>query len=285
MNQSELILRPNGAIYHLDLVPEELCDVILTVGDPERVERVSQHFDEIHFRRTHRELITHKGRIGNKHLMVLSTGMGTDNIEIVINELDALANVDFDSRTIKSSHRRLNIIRLGTSGSISEEVPVGTLLASATGMGMDTLMEYYDFQPNASEARIAEAFKAHIAFRFHPYMANADAHLLKHFGGEFQYGNTLTCPGFYLPQGRIVRAQPRDEAYFQKMVSFNHEDYKLTNLEMETAAYYALGRVFGHSVLSLNAILANRITGEFSGSPESLERALITKALALVENL
>lgn len=285
MNPSELILRPDGAIYHLALRPDELCDTVLTVGDPERVSRVSRHFDEIYFERTHRELTTHRGRIGAKEVMVLSTGMGSDNIEIVMNELDALANVDFDTRQVRSEHRRLQIIRLGTSGSITEEVPVGALLASASGMGMDTLMEFYSYEPSKSEELIAEAFRMHVGLGFRPYFSLADQALATHFSDTFQSGNTLTCPGFYLPQGRIVRAQPRNPGYFEKMVSFESDGLRLTNLEMETAAYYALGRVFKHAVLSLNAILANRITGEFSKEPETLEHALITEALRRVEDL
>ena len=285
MNESELIIRDNGRIYHLDLEPDEICDIILTVGDPQRTARVSRYFDTVYFKRTQRELITHRGRIGGMDVMVLSTGMGTDNIEIVMNELDALANIDFTGRKVKPEKRSLNIIRIGTSGSISEEIVPGALLASATGMGMDTLMEFYENPSDQGESAIASDFGRHMSFSFSPYLVSADPTLLNKLGHDCISGHTLTCPGFYVPQGRQLRAGTSVDSFLDRLRAFRVGDFSFTNLEMETSALYAFGRIFGHRTLSMNAILANRVTGEFVADPEGLERKLIEYTLERIEDL
>ena len=282
---SELILRPDGAIYHINLRPEDLIDTIITVGDPERVEMISRHFDQLFYQRSSREIIAHGGRIGGKDLLVLSTGMGTDNIEIVFNELDALANIDLESREIRTSFRQLSIIRIGTSGSIHPDVPVNSLLASASGTGLDSLMHFYNYNPGDYELAFSEKLAEHLSLGFIPYHAPADQELLVRLGNDMLRGHTLTCPGFYAPQGRSLRLAPRNTDFMSRIYSFVHEGISLTNIEMETAAMYALGSLLGHRVLSLNAIIADRRNGKFSSDGHAVVERLIAHVLEKIETI
>lgn len=275
---SELIINQRGAVYHLDLRPEELADTVVTVGDPDRVQEVSKHFDQIEVKRQHREFITHTGRIGNKRITVLSSGIGPDNIDIVMNELDALANIDLTTRLVKTTLKSLNIVRLGTSGSLQAEIPVDSLVASTHGLGIDNLLHFYRLEQNEEESQLIQSFVAHTqisGLTGQPYISSAAPSLLKHFAGNFHQGITVTCPGFYGPQGRVLRLGLRNPDFVNRLTDFRFGPHRISNFEMETSAIYGLGRLLGHHCLALNAIVANRVRQEFSSQPANTIETLI----------
>ena len=282
---SELILNPDGSIYHLNLLPDHISNTILTVGDPGRVTQVSRHFDSIEFEGTHREFVTHVGYYRGQRLTVLSTGMGTDNIDIVMNELDALVNIDFVSRTVRPAEERmsLRIVRLGTSGSLQADVPIGALLATEHAVGLDSLMQFYPLMETGLETEIATGLQQTLALPYAPYVVRGSDLLREQLGAGLIMGNTLTCPGFYGPQGRRLRLDLRQPDYIARLQNFRHMSaegaFRLSNFEMETAGYYALGRLLGHEVLSLNAIVANRATGEFAENAGAVVDDLIERTL------
>lgn len=280
LSAADLIINPDGSIYHLNLLPEDLADTIITVGDPERVAEVSKHFDEIELRKGKREFITHTGYLGKKRVTVISTGIGTDNIDIVFNELDALVNIDFDGRKVKEKLTSLNIIRIGTSGAIQPDIPMGTILASSFGLGMDALMHYYIHELSGDEHSLLDGIKSHFShFKgITPYITAADSGLLNNIGKGMAQGITVTAPGFYAPQGRQVRAKNAIPNLIQQFNTFRQLDHRITNLEMETAGIYALAKVLGHKALSVNAILASRVKFEFSQAPDQV----IDKAIKMV---
>jgi len=286
--ESELILNPDGSIYHLNLLPDHISDTILTVGDPARVAQVSRHFDSIEYEGTHREFVTHVGYYRGKRLTVLSTGMGTDNIDIVMNELDALVNIDFLSRTVRPAEERLSlrIIRLGTSGSLQAEVPVGAMLATQHAVGLDSLMQFYPLMETGLETQVAQDLQQSLALPFAPYVVRGSDLLREQLAADLLVGNTVTCPGFYGPQGRRLRLDLRQPDYMARLQSFRHQspegDFRLSNFEMETAGYYALGQLLGHEMLSLNAIVANRATGEFAKNAGDIVDQMIARTLALL---
>ena len=283
--ESELIVNARGAIYHLDLKPDEIAQNIITVGDPGRVKEISKHFDRIEVERNHREFITHTGYIGNKRISIVSTGIGPDNIDIVLNELDALVNIDFDTRTINNELKQLNIIRVGTSGSLQADVPVDSFVASSHGLGLDNLLNFYLHESNEEEKQIVHSFvtqtQLHTGFG-DPYIAAASMHLLKHFVEGFHQGITVTCPGFYGPQGRILRLGIANPHLIDQLTSFQFGKYRITNFEMETSAIYGLGKALHHHCLSLNAIIANRIHKNFSKDSLALIDRLIEKSLEII---
>jgi uridine phosphorylase len=288
---SELVINPDNSIYHLNLQPHQLAETIITVGDPERVPSISQFFDTIEYKIHKREFVTHTGMYKGKRVSVISTGMGTDNVEVLMTELDALVNVDFETREIKEKLTSLTIIRVGTSGSLQSDIKVGSLLASQNAIGMDTLMQFYRLEQSQKEQEISEQIKENAKIDFNPYIVSADESLINHFTKDDSNnsvkmitGNTLTCPGFYAPQGREVRLKPKTDNYLDKIRN-KIEGFQLTNMEMETAGYYAMGRMLGHKMLSLNAILANRITHEFSENPQEEVNALIDYTLERIISL
>jgi uridine phosphorylase len=277
--ESELIINSDGSIYHLHLKPEHLASLVFTVGDPDRVALVSKYFDQIDFKAQKREFVTHTGWKNGKRVTVISTGMGTDNIEILMTELDALVNVDLTTREIKDEKTSLQIIRIGTSGSMQEDLPVGTLLASEVGIGMDSLMSYY---PELEERQdIAKAIQSELQLPFLPYQATASTLLLEKLEEEIAKGVTLTCPGFYAPQGREVRLKPRFDQMIERLAGLKIGEKRLTNFEMETAGYYALGKLLGHEMLSLNAIVANRPLKKFDQTADKTVDRLIQQALEI----
>ena len=283
--ESELIINPRGAIYHLDLRPEEIADTVITVGDPDRVAEVSKHFDAIEYKNNHREFVTHTGLIGKKRISCVSTGIGTDNIDIVLNELDALVNIDFDSRTVKDQLTQLDIIRVGTSGSLQQDIPVDSFVASTHGLGIDNLLNFYRQQNNEEEKQLVQSFvtqtQLHNNFAY-PYISGASAALIKHFVEGFHQGITVTCPGFYGPQGRVLRLGVANPALIDNLTTFTFGQYRITNFEMETAGIYGLGRLLGHHCLSLNAIVANRISKEFSKDGNAAVENLIKTTLQII---
>ena len=276
--ESELILHPDGSVFHLRLRPEQLGNIVFTVGDPDRVANVSWHLDKVDFKLQNREFITHTGWKNGHRVSVISTGMGTDNIEILMTELDALVNVDLQTRQVKEKKKSLQIIRIGTSGSLQEDIPTGTLLASEIAIGMDTLMAYY---PELSGPQnFGQAIQAELGLSFRPYQAAASTKLLGMLDASILRGITLTCPGFYAPQGREVRLKPRFEQLIERLAALRVQGRYLTNFEMETAGYYALGELLGHEVLSLNAILVNRPLKKFAADGEKTVERAIQTALA-----
>lgn len=280
--ESELVINPDGSIYHLNLKPEHLASSIITVGDPERVAAVSRHFDEIEAKISRREFVTHTGSYKGKRLSVMSTGMGTDNIEIFMNEVDALVNVDFQTRRPKPHHTSLNIVRVGTSGSMQPNIPAGSLLASVYGIGLDTLMQFYTGVYSDYEVALGQSVQNALSLPFRPYCVKGSEKLLAKVGRGLIHGNTVTCPGFFGPQGRMVRIKPAIPDIIERLRQVQLEHTVLTNFEMETAGYYAMGRLLEHEVLSLNAIVANRITKEFAADPGEIVERLITHTLELI---
>ena len=280
LSEADLIINQDGSIYHLNLLPEDIADTVITVGDPERVSEVSNYFDRIELKKGKREFITHTGYLGLKRITVISTGIGTDNIDIVMNELDALVNIDFKTRLVKESLKSLNIIRIGTSGAVQDDIPVGSIMVSEFGLGLDALMHYYLQDISGDEHMLLDAVKSH----FHhlngvsPYITAADRSLLDTIGKGLDRGITVTAPGFYAPQGRELRARSAFPGLITVLRTFTSGRYRITNLEMETAGIYALAKSLGHKALSVNAILASRVRFEFSKDPAKI----IDKAIRLV---
>ncbi len=286
--ESEMILNNRGAIYHLDLRPEEIAPTIITVGDPDRVKEVSKYFDKIEHTSQHREFVTHTGTLGSKRLSVVSTGIGPDNIDIVLNELDALVNIDFESRTIKPTLQHLTIIRMGTSGALQEDIPVDSIVATTHGLGIDNLLNYYRHDNNEEEMQIIQQFVAHtqISSNFsQPYISTAGAAILKHFVDGFFHGITITCPGFYGPQGRVLRLGLTNPDLIDRLTEFKFGPHRITNFEMETSAIYGLGKLLGHQCLSLSAIVANRIKKEFSKDGNAAVENMIKKSLEIIDGI
>ena len=285
---SELIINDRGAIYHVNCRPEEIANTIITVGDPDRVKEVSKHFDSIEFKNQHREFVTHTGYLGKKRISVTSTGIGPDNIDIVLNELDALVNIDFETRTIKEKLTSLDIIRVGTSGSLQAQIPVDSFVASSHGLGIDNLLNFYLHKNNDEEQALLQSFITHTQMHqgiSSPYITGASIHLLKEFVEGFHQGITVTCPGFYGPQGRVLRMGLTHPHLIDRLTSFSLGNNSITNFEMETAAIYGMGKILGHHCLSLSAIVANRITKEFSKDGNAAVEKLIVKTLENIGNM
>ena len=279
---SELILNPDGSVYHLNLKPEQLAQDIIFVGDQDRVEKITKHFSSIEFTQQKREFKTQTGIYKGKRITVLSTGIGPDNIDIVMNELDALVNIDLQTRKPKSVLTSLNIIRIGTSGSLQADIPCDSMLLSQYGLGLDNMLRSYLID-EISETAIENAFISQTNWdlkKGRPYVVRGSKQLEKRFNSDQLYkGFTGTVGGFYGPQGRVLRLKIQDPALNSKMDRFEFEGVKMTNLEMETAAIYGLGKLLGHECLSLNAIIANRATGAFSADPYKAVDTLILYAL------
>jgi uridine phosphorylase len=284
IEESELIINPRGAIYHLDLRPEEIAGTVITVGDPDRVKEVSKHFDSIEVKRQHREFVSHTGLVGNKKLTVLSSGIGPDNIDIVMNELDALVNIDFETREIKKELKSLNIVRIGTSGSLQADIPVDSFVASTHGLGVDNLLNFYRHSQNDQEQELLQSFITHTQIHGqigNPYISSGAASLIKHFVKDFHQGITVTCPGFYGPQGRILRLGISNPNFVNRLTDFRFGQHRITNFEMETSAIYGLGKLLGHHCLAVNAIVANRVKKEFSKDGLATVEKLIQKFLQI----
>jgi uridine phosphorylase len=285
--ESELIINSRGAVYHIDLRPEELAQNIIIVGDPDRVSMVSKYFDTIEVKRQHREFVSHTGTVGTKKITCTSTGIGPDNIDIVLNELDALVNIDFETRMIKKELSTLNIMRIGTSGSLQADVPVDSWVAGTHGLGLDNLLNYYRLEHNEQEKELLQSFVTHTQLHAqicNPYISLASASLLKHFVEGFHQGITVTCPGFYGPQGRVLRLGIRNPELIDRLTEFRFGQHRITNFEMETSAIYGLGRLLGHHCLSLNAIIANRIAKQFTSDAHKLVDGLIKRVLETIDN-
>ncbi|WP_299537070.1 nucleoside phosphorylase [Ulvibacterium sp.] len=276
--KSELILNPDGSIYHLNLLPEDISETIITVGDPERVSDVSRYFDHVEVKKEKREFHTHTGTLNGKRLTVISTGIGTDNVDIVLNELDALANIDFVSRKPKENRIRFEIIRIGTSGALQPEIPIDSFLLSEYGIGFDGLLYFYKSE-SIRHLEISENLRLHLGWEdvpMRPYVVKYDQDLADKISeNRIRLGATVTNSGFYGPQGRRLRLEPKDDDFLSKLTAFNFKNLRITNLEMETAGIYGLAQLLGHRAISLNCILANRATGKFSKNAQNAVDKLI----------
>ena len=265
---SELILNPDGSIYHCNIRPEQLADLVITVGDPDRVEKVSKYFDTIEYKTQKREIITHTCSLNGKRITVISTGMGTDNIDIVLSELDALANINLETGEEKEVLRELKIIRLGTSGALHPDIPVDSYVLSTHGLGMDGLLHFYEDNELVRDIEMEEAFFEHSAWddaKSIPYIVKGSSFLHEKLESDkTKSGITATACGFYGPQGRYLRLKPQPSNINEILSSFKYGKYRVTNFEMETSAIYGLAKMMGHEAMSLNCIVANRALGEFS---------------------
>ncbi len=276
--ESELILNKDGSIYHLKLLPGQVATTIITVGDPERVKAITKHFDSIEIEIKNREFYTVTGYHREKRLTVISTGIGTDNIDIVFNEIDALFNIDFETRQIKDQLTILEFIRIGTSGTFRPNIDVDSFLVSIAAVGLDGLMSAYSINYTQSESEILQQLPTNIASNFIPYCTNGNRDLIQLFD-DFIKGITITCAGFYGPQGRTLRIQPRIVNFIETLSDSNTSDYNFTNFEMETAGIYGLSKLLGHKAVSISAILANRANGTFSTTPTETVEKLIEEVL------
>ena len=288
IKESELILNPDGSVYHLNLKPEHIAHDIIFVGDQDRVERVTKHFESIEFTIQKREFKTQTGTYKGKRITVLSTGIGPDNIDIVINELDALVNIELDTRELKTNLKSLNIIRIGTSGSLQPDIPVDSFLCSSHALDLNGMLHSYQIE-SFSNPDIENAFINHTAWHTHKsrpiVIENSQSLSQKFLSLGIFSGMTATAGGFYGPQGRVLRLGLQDSDLNNKIDSFLYNDIRITNLEMETSAIYGLSKLLGHQAVSLNAIIANRSTGEFSKDPKMIVDDLIMNALEKIAEI
>ncbi len=264
---SELVLNPDGSVYHLHLKEADIADNVIVVGDAGRVKRISSHFETLELVRENREFITHTGFYKGKRITALSTGIGTDNIDIVVNELDAAVNIDLKTRTFKPEKRKLNLFRLGTSGALQEDIPVDSVICSSHGIGLDGLIYFYEKAKDVIDQYLTGDFIRHTAWNLDlpsPYVVAASEHLLQTTGSGFRKGMTATAPGFYGPQGRVLRLQLAREDLLDRLESFRSDELRITNFEMETSALYGLSAMLGHHAMTVCLIVANRLRGEFS---------------------
>lgn len=288
IKDSELILNPDGSVYHLNLKPEDISDTIIFVGDQDRVEKITKHFDSVTFSTQKREFKTETGYYKDRRISVVSTGIGPDNIDIVLNELDALVNIDLKTRKPKTDLTSLNIIRVGTSGSLQADIPVDSFLMSTHGLDVNGMLHFYQID-GISNPEIEDAFIKHTDWdknKARPIIINNSKYLEKYFESDLIYtGMTGTAGGFYGPQGRVLRLPLQDPLLNSKLDSFRYGNFKITNFEMETSVIYGLSKLLGHEALSLNAIIANRATGGFSKNPKKTVDKLILYALERIVNI
>lgn len=280
--ESELILNSDNSVYHLNLHPHEISDTVINVGDPDRVKMVSAFFDSIEIKKQKREFVTHTGIYKGKRITVLSTGIGTDNIDIVYNELDSLVNIDLEKREIKKTLKSLNLIRIGTSGSLQSDIPVDGFVFSQFGLGLDGLLNYYKLENDKEEVEIIDAFRKHYpneGILSLPYISKCSSKLENALGEGMFKGITASCCGFYAPQGRVLRYELARQNFIPSLNSFRFKNRRITNFEMETGAMYGLAKILGHHCCSINAIVANRMTNEHTHKSEETMNKLIQLVL------
>lgn len=286
--ESELIINNRGAVYHINMRPEELADTVILVGDPGRIAEVSKYFDSIEHQQQYREFISHTGYVGKKRITVISTGIGPDNIDIVMNELDAVANIDFESRTVNKELKSLMIFRVGTCGSLQADIAADDFVAGTHGLGIDNLLNYYQHTNNEEENILMQHFMQQTHLNgdlIQPYIATASPSLLRYFVTDFKQGITVTCPGFYGPQGRVLRLGLTNPHLIDRLTDFSYGRYRICNFEMETSAIYGLGRLLGHQCLSLNVVVANRINKTFTKDGAKAVDNLIQTVLPIIEKI
>ena len=282
IKESELILNPDGSIYHLNLKPQNISNTIILVGDQDRVEKVTSHFDSIEFETQKREFKTQTGFYKGKRITVISTGIGSDNIDIVLNELDALINIDFKTRQIKDKLTSLDIIRIGTSGALQDHIPVDSFIVSTHGLDINGMLHSYKIDA-IRNTDIEEAFVQQTNWhpnKAYPIVIKGSLKLEKTFESDKVHkGLTATAGGFYGPQGRVLRLAIQDEELNSKLDNFNFNGVRIANFEMETSAIFGLAKLMGHEAISLNAVIANRVLGTFSKNPGTVIKNLIIYTL------
>jgi len=285
IKETELILNSNKSVYHLQLLPENIADNVIIVGDQDRVKEISKHFDKIEFSVKNREFITHTGRYNNKRITVISSGIGTDNIDILINELDAAINIDLTTRLIKKEKRKLNIVRIGTSGALQKDIEVDSFVISEFAIGFDGLLNYYLKGKDVNENNLSEIFIKQTNWDKrlpYPYAIKGSEELINKIGFDLRKGITATAPGFYGPQGRKLRLSPWVEDFNQQLTDFDYNGHKITNFEMETSALYGLSALLGHNACTVCSIVANRVSKKFSSDYHAAVERLI---LLILERL
>lgn len=286
--ESELILNKDGSVYHLNLLPEDISDIVINVGDPDRVALVSSFFDSVEIKKQKREFVTHTGHFNGRRMTVLSTGIGTDNIDIVYNELDALVNIDLSSRIIKKDLTALKLVRIGTSGALQPDIPVDSFVCSRFGLGLDGLLNFYRLTNTNEEQQIITSFNEYYPNQSvfpRSYLTKASDLLFNHLSPDTHTGITASCSGFYGPQGRIVRLGISRPDMIEKLSTFRHGEHRITNFEMETGAMYGLARLLGHHCCSLNVIVANRLAQKYSKNADESMRKLIRLVLERLAEL
>lgn len=289
MKKAELVLNTEGSVYHLKLKPGDVAKTVFLVGDPARARIISTFFDEVELQQSNREINTFTGYYKGKRMSVLSTGMGTDNIEIVVNELDALFNIDFETKLPKQETVSVNLIRIGTSGGLQPDIPVNdSYIVSKYGLGLDGLAYFYEKGPLVMERELTSSFINQMEWDRDlpkPYAVKGSSKLLEVIGGNWRKGITLTAPGFYAPQGRELRLKVTDNTIIDRARNFKYSGDQVTNFEMETSALYLLAAMLGHHAVTICDIIANRITGEFNqnyhASMERLIKEVLERATAL----
>lgn len=282
MEESDLILNEDGSIYHLHLRPEDIPDLILLSGDPGRISKISEHFDHVDFKRQNREFVSHAGTLKGKKLLALSTGIGPDNIDIVMNELDALVNIDLNTREINGHRRSLTIVRIGTSGTLHADIPVGTLVTASHGMGMDGSLHYYRRLVDVTDHDLTREFIRQTdwpAFLPMPYIIPGTPSLIQKLSSRGILGITVTASGFYGPQGRELRLRSSFPGMLDSLAKFSYKNHRIVNFEMETSSLYGLGAMLGHEVATICVLLANRATGEYTRTMKEDEEKLISYVL------
>jgi len=281
LKASELILNDDGSIFHLHLLPHQIGEIIILVGDQSRVEMVSKYFDTVEHRVQNREFVTHTGTLNGKKISALSTGIGTDNIDIVLNELDALVNIDLEKRAIKTTHKALQLVRLGTSGALQADIDVDSFVLSEYGLGMDGLLNFY-VQNDKFNQELKNEFIKQIEWPVHfnhPYIVRASADLLKKLSPNTKQGITATACGFYGPQGRVLRLPTQIDNLNERLTAFSYNGLRITNFEMETSALYGLSALLGHHAATVCTIIANRIKKEFSTNYKVAVEKMVTQVL------
>lgn len=279
---SELILNPDGSIYHLKLKPEHIAQNVIVVGDPGRVELISAKFDNIEYKIQNREFITHTGFYKGKRITVIATGIGTDNIDIVLNELDAAVNIDLEKRIVKEKHTQLNIVRIGTSGALQKDIPVDSFVASTYGLGFDGLLPFYKGLAAINEKELIDEFILQTNWNTEfnrPYMVKGSDELIQKIAFDFHQGITATANGFYGPQGRKLRLELQQNDLNELLNKFTYKNHRITNFEMETSALYGLGKLLGHKTCTVCAIVANRMAQQYSKDYKSAVDKLINIVL------
>lgn len=284
---SELILNADGSVFHLHLHPEDVADNVILVGDPGRVDMVSSFFTKIDVDVQNREFRTRTGLFNGKRVTVTSTGIGTDNIDIVVNELDAVVNIDLEKRVEKTDRRSLNIVRIGTSGALQADIPVGTPVISEMAIGFDGMLNYYRDRNRVSNLDMESAFKKHMSWNpllTSPYFVNSSSALLQKVGFDMHKGVTISAPGFYGPQGRVLRLPLQDPAINDKITAFEYQGKKITNYEMECSAIYGLSALLGHNAVTVCSIIANRLNksanSSYKGSMSDLVETVLQRITA-----
>lgn len=281
LSETDLILNTDGSIYHLNLLPGDIAEIIITVANTELVTVISSYFDSIELKKEKGEFCTHTGYILSKRVTVISTGTGTNNIDIILNELDALVNIDFNLRSEKKEKKTLTIMRISTAGSLQENIPIDSLIVSEYAIGLDTLMHYYNQSLSLEEEHFKRSIENYFEglFNIPPYVAGADKNLLTTMGKNLKHGITITTPGFYAPQSRMIRARGYNDNLIKSFQNFTYNKQPIATMDMETAGFYALSNILGHKAIAINAITHNRANFQLSVNPEKVFNEAIALTL------